>query len=856
MQATERPSPRSARDEERIAGVQATADHELDIVLRPLSRPELGEIRVDGSMFAIGRTEQPFASYEHGILEMLSRRHARIFCEDGVVYLADLDSRNGTTVNRAAVAQTPCRLRDGDEICFGGVLSYRVEIAARAGSARRSAEGFSLTLTPASAGTDLQTIVITRFPFLVSKNDAAFARYRNEHGRQLSFLSRRHAHIFQKDGVACIEDLDSSNGTFVDGLRLQEHAVPLDDGMLLAFGGEHFTYRVSISKESAATDPGARAQAPANKPSERKVAAKAVERAADAMPAASDKTTFVVAPTSFLDIFCIDKELNESAEPTAPAPPEVPVKDPARRKTRGRSAVLLSELVGVFADPEHDGAGRRWWKVAAVAAVLGAAAAALYLWGAPERDLKAAVARGDHAQAATLANRYLEQRPDDAELKALATETALKANVPAWLTKLQARDFDGAKAVLASLSELGVRNPDLRPLVGELEWLGNLERLVSARGGPEAPIRIYSDEDSIAAVIDRWNDNTGEHQRALARIASYVPQFAAPYAEALTHLRRLQSDATVYLAAIERLKASIAAELNRDDPQALVAVLKETAEKYPGLGGLDNLRQDLAGYIEIRKEARNRKSGRLFALLLKARFTTPPFQEGFRALAAGRQLPGEELIRRYAAATQPWQEGNASESLAALQQLAAGPWTEALVGELERRQAVVAQFAALQQSRETIGYAEQLLAFRASLDPDQDVHFMRATQADLESQKDKALVRAQEAMNRARASWQEYRNNGAIEAAQRVETTISNTFRTRARLLSEARRQAQQATQIYAQLNAVAPAQWSTIRDEIRIEAEQQRNALLELRNVLAPELLTAKLALLGEASDDTRKSP
>jgi len=847
--------------------MQATST-DLDIVLKPLSRPELGEIRIDGGMFAVGRTEQPFASYAHDILEMLSRRHARIFCEEGVVYLADLDSRNGTTVNRAAVSHGPCVLRDGDEICFGGVLSYRVEIAARTGSPRRTAEGFSLTLTPASTGTDLQPIVITRFPYLVSKSDAAFARYRDEHPRQLSFLSRRHAHIFQKDGVACIEDLDSSNGTFVDGLRLQERAVPLEDGMLLAFGGEHFTYRVSISKDSAATDPGARAQAPANKPAARKAAEKTTEKAtekaterttekaANAVPAASDKTTFVVAPTSFLDIFCADEEPGEGVEPTDPAVLDAPAKEPAKRKPRGRSAVLLSELMAVFAGAEHDGTGRRWWKAAVVVAVLAAIGVGLYWWDAPERELKAAVARGDHAQAASLANRYLEQRPDDADLKALATESALKANVPAWLTKLQARDFDGAKAVLGSLSELGVRNSDLRPLVGELEWLGNLERLVSVRGGPDAPIRIYVDEDSIAALIARWNDNTGEHQRALARIASYVPQFAAPYAEALTHLRKLQSDATVYLAAIERLKASIATELNRDDPQALVAVLKETADKYPGLGGLDNLRQDLAGYIEIRKEARNRKSGRLFALLLKARFTTPPFQEGFRALAAGRQLPGEELLRQYAAATQPWKEGNATESLAALHKLAAGPWAEAFGGELERRQAVVAQFAALQQSRETIGYAEQLLAFRASLDPDQDVHFVRATQADMESQKDKALARAQESMNRARASWQEYRNNGAIEAVQRVETTISNTFRTRARLLSEASRQAQQAAQIYAQLSAVAPAQWSTIRDEIRIEAEQQRNALQELRNVLAPELLRSKLALLGEASDDTRKSP
>ena len=170
--------------------------------------------------------------------------------------------------------------------------------------------------------------------------------------------------------------------------------------------------------------------------------------------------------------------------------------------------------------------------------------------------------------------------------------------MPAWLGKLKAGDFDGAKAVLAGLSALGKRNPELRPMVGELEWLGDLQRLVSGRGGADAPIRIYADEDRIGALVERWNTNTGEHQRTLARIASHVPQFGAPYAEALTHLRRLQSDATVYLGAIERLKASIAAELNRDSPEALEGVLKEYADKYPGIGGLDSVRQDLARYIE------------------------------------------------------------------------------------------------------------------------------------------------------------------------------------------------------------------------------------------------------------------
>jgi hypothetical protein len=163
----------------------------------------------------------------------------------------------------------------------------------------------------------------------------------------------------------------------------------------------------------------------------------------------------------------------------------------------------------------------------------------------------------------------------------------------------------------------------------------------------------------------------------------------------------------------------------------------------------------------------------------------------------------------------------------------------------------MAQFAALQPSRAASGYGEQLLAFRGSLDADEDIYFARATEADLALQKDSALLRAQESMNRARALWQEYRDGGAIDARQRIETTVSQPFRSRARLLAEANRHAQQAMQVVAQVNADRPAQWSTIRDEIRTETDLQRSALADLRNVLDAALLKSKMALLGERSDD-----
>jgi hypothetical protein len=264
---------------------------------------------------------------------------------------------------------------------------------------------------------------------------------------------------------------------------------------------------------------------------------------------------------------------------------------------------------------------------------------------------------------------------------------------------------------------------------------------------------------------------------------------------------------------------------------------------------MDSVRRDLARYIEIRREARTGTSGRLFALLRKARFGTPPFEQSLRALTENGQLPSADLLQQYAAATQAWKDGNADEAFAGLQKMAGGPWGDAAGRELERRRGVAAQFGALQESRNASGFVDQLLAFRESLDADEDGYFLRATAADLNLQRDKVIARAQDAMHRARTLWQEYRSNGAIDAPLRIETPISEQFRTRARLLADANRYAQQAALIYSQVDAAGGGRWTAMRGEIESEARQQRSALLDLSNVLEPGVLKAKLALLGEAN-------
>jgi pSer/pThr/pTyr-binding forkhead associated (FHA) protein len=511
-----------APDEALLDKMRAPAGQQVAIVLEPLAHPELGPIRIDDNLFAIGRTEAPFASYPPEIVADLSRRHARIFAEGGAAYLADLDSKNGTTINGMPLKHTIARLRDGDELGFGGALTYRVRLQEQPATPRASlARLASLTLRPERADLGLEPIVITRFPFLVSKTDDSFARYKDAEPHQVNYLSRRHAHIFLKGGLPYVEDLGSTNGTFLGAARLDEHAHELKDGDVLAFGGHHFVYQVSLQWEQTVPDP-------------------TVTRVA--LPPAAvdvDRTTFVAAADSFLEIFCVDPAANEDEVNQAAAPEAGTSEGASQAGPRGKLALLaagLLEAIGGAGDADRERT-RRW--VIGLGALALLVLLALTRIGAPERELKALIAGGEFASAAALASERLASDPDNAEIRAAGAEALLKAELPQWMAMLKARRFDRAAAIEAHMRAIARNNPDLQVLLAEIAWIGGVEQYVSARGGADAPLSGAPDQARVALILKQWQDDPPSHQRAFATISSYVPAFRDTYAQALSDLRKL-----------------------------------------------------------------------------------------------------------------------------------------------------------------------------------------------------------------------------------------------------------------------------------------------------------------------------
>ena len=821
------------------------AGQAFDVLLMPVSRPDLGEIRIDEDLFAIGRGEAPFAAYPTDAVSVLSRRHARIFSEDGAVYVADLGSKNGTRVNGDTVAQQPARLADGDEVSFGADLAYRVRLYPR--PAEPEPPRVAVTLAPAREDLGLQPVVIAGFPFMVSKADDTFARYRDSYPHQVNYLSRRHAHVFLKHGVPWIEDLGSTNGTFVNGVRLRDQSVRLEPDDVVAFGGSHFVYRVGIERETDADATATRTS----------LAVPQAAPPANGRPALPhdddpDKTTFVGAADSFLDIFCMDYPAAQEDEVNPEAPPDAA--DPAHPPApRGRVTMMVLEAMRSFGIRD-----RHQLERAARVAILAIAVLVIgggYLWwrGAPDRSLQALVDEGKYVRAAEVADKVLSRHPDEARYQTLGAEALMRAYVPQWSARLQAADYAGATAVLGEMRARSQHNAEGQALVAQLAWVDDLERYVAARGGIDGPIRMYADEAKIRGLLRRWGDDTPSHQRLLNRIANDVPPFRDTYARAMSDLRRLQNDESVSLAAIDRLNANIAVELGRDQPEALQPMLAEYKDRYPRLVGLDGVESDLRQYTSMIESLRDRTPGPLVTLMQKASFVTPPFQAAYQKLKATR-LPGDEVQKQYVTASKAWDQGDGAAALGVLKTVTAGPWAADVARDAAHKEKVLAQYAAIKAGRGSPGYDEQLLAVYESLDPKADAFFARGIDADVNGIRDTALRRANQLLNRAATGWRQYRNNGLIAGEQRLEAGISAKFRAQAKLLADAQDDARQGLRIYAQLKIEDSAQWNKVRDDIQAEIDTQRRSLNDLRMVLDPAVLKGKLALLGEGSKESSK--
>ena len=806
----------------------------MQVILKPVTHDELGEIIVKDDLFPIGRYETPFSEYDARYAEKLSRRHARIFEQDGVIYIADLGSLNGTTVNGVSVDTMPVRLQRGDEICFTGYLCYHIDILGMSAShvpEEPPTPPVQLVLKPQKQQSLLEPIVVTRFPFLINKTSDVFSRYKDLLPDEINYISRRHAHIFLKGKDVYVEDLGSTNGTFVSGTPLEEHARKLQDGDVIAFGGETFLYTVCLhtaEKETADT------------------AGEISELLTGTAHTIDDvtRTTFVSSANSFLDIFCTEEDQGDAGQHDDEAAAGMSRAGKEARSGSGffhRFRTMLGEVRNAFTDKEKGGSGKIWL---VAGAIVGIVILLVYFSDRSNREVSDLLDRGAYESAAVKANHYLEMHPDDQKITDLATRAALKQVVPDWVEHVTAGRFTAAESAIGQGLRLSYANPQGQQLFDVLTWVTRLEQFISDRGSPDSPVIIFEEEDSINELVGWWDEDPKSRRRSLGTISQSVPEFMDYRQQVFSHLRALQNQQSLSIAAIERLVEQVHDALRNGNAQSLRGVLSDFESRYPRIRGVGILQRDLDSYLSVELDLQRRNWIKARQTVNRTKFETQIFRDWI-GLVSREQLTTDAITNRYNQALADWQQGNTERALAELEGLAGERWGEVAERNLQHMHQVISDFNQLKQARGKAGYGRQLLRFYRTLNPAEDIYFAEAVAEELQLYRSKALDEEARQYATAEESWKEYLAGGGIRGLHRLEAKVSVAYRRLAAQLSSAYDAMSESMEIHKLLKTEAGQEREELYADIFNEVKLQRQSLDELEMVLEPPLRTAKLGLL-----------
>lgn len=199
----------------------------------------VGEYTFEDGEFIVGRSQQADIQLP---ADNVSRRHARIFTEEGRCFIEDLKAANGVWVNGRrihAVTELPrsAQVRIGD-------FFLHIEGAAFA-RPMTSPVYARLVPMPGSIG---ELTEMTQTTMLIGRGkDCAVVL-------QDVSVSRIHAKLTQDDsGRVMAEDLRSSNGTYINDRRIEVQE--LQHGERIRFGTVAFSYQVEGMPEVDLNEP-------------------------------------------------------------------------------------------------------------------------------------------------------------------------------------------------------------------------------------------------------------------------------------------------------------------------------------------------------------------------------------------------------------------------------------------------------------------------------------------------------------------------------------------------------------------------------------------------------------------------
>jgi hypothetical protein len=559
------------------------------------------------------------------------------------------------------------------------------------------------------------------------------------------------------------------------------------------------------------------------------------------------------AADSFLDIFCEQKHDPD----TMPEQDDAPAKGGIQAVFSGRLQGLhkLSTFfreLKVALGSEKPRRRSRSWIIVGVMFIVVALGSGHYLPESPKKDIALLLKEGHYDKCLARSNEYLLYTPQAEDVRKLATEALVHAIVPRWDRLLEAKQFDQAADLVTDGVKRSSSNPDGVKLLALLQWIGDLERFMFERGGVNAPIVLFRDEDTILNLLNRWNADVAGNQGILVRISNSIPSFQQTIQVRVnSYMRVLQSEQKLYLKAIEELNSNLKILLTSRDPNAAIARLNLFQKQYPHVTGTKALMHDISHFVKLR-QAITAHNLHVVLRLYKTQYQISLVAD-IATLWIATYLPQESGMNQYRAALAAWRGGDVATAVALLKGLTDEAWGEMASTKITRFSDIAKAFAELGTSFRSSDYHQRMLAFYQTLDVSEDTYFINAIELQVHVIREVVSAKAEQLHQEAIRCWNDYQNSGGITGLLRLEKAVSKRFRQQTQFLTTAFMAVRQASKLYSLARNEIPSEQRQLYDAVQSEAVRQRQWVSDLGLVLESSLLETKLQLLPNPTENEK---
>lgn len=725
----------------------------------------------------------------------ISKKHAVLSCEDGVYYLNDADSLNGTFHNGGAVTATRIPLAPGDLIS----LARRLELIVDFEPLHTEAPPGRPALVPRAAGPESAPLILDRSPCRLAEND-----------RGLTMLDQP-GPDHPDPGQYCRCALRYRNGCFQIALLSPGAAVSID-GRPLSPGPEKLDPGAVITFPSGRSWSLASAE-PAARPAPDRISGQTNSAAVE------DSTVYIQDATMFMNVF--ESDAGPSPGTGEPAAAEASGgTDPGRAR---RPKLKALSLAG-----------------AAVILVLLLISGGVYYYRSSVGYQAASLYReGRYLQCFQLAEAALAEA-DNRKLETLGKKALIKYLAPGYIDNLAANDYP---AVDAALEQIRLQSGQLPGAPAILEVLAFVTRVDRFSLGNQQRHDIddqawFTDIVDIAAY---WDQNRLDYAPVIEEMKQVEPTLEPVFAEFYSNLNANQENKIYYIDKIAGLEGEIRKQLERGDQASARRAIVEFSSRHDKLKNTEKWLEDLDRYTDLVVQLETSDLFELDAVVSAATAQTLMFSN-LMADYLQTHLPEDPVRRQLQAAETAWSRGDTAAAVAALEKLTGSPLAE----RAEQKRQHLLQISSLLETVSTGDEATRCPAVARllqTLGPG-DSQLGRQHRPLFDSCLNRAKQLVEEYRARAAADYQAYRQAGMISGRMRMMPEVTESFRERARLLAAAAAESDFVRQTAALFTLTLDDQVQQLFTAIDREHHAQVARLRESA-VLDPPLLQEKLELL-----------